>query len=363
MVAKEINSDRFLQAGEKEWRWKNQNQNQNNNNQYQYRNNHQNDRKKMAMTEEKPNGPCNLDRFLESTTPSVPARYISKNSGRIWNECETDMVPFFTLDDLWESFEEWSVYGAGVPVNLHGFKSMVQYYVPYLSAIQLYTESNSPHSECRQGGDSDGDSYHDSSSDMSSSSDIEQERLMINAQLMFDHLNLKDSDLPFQDGIFTNPPPTYEFFEKDPPHTREPLSDKICSLAVEFPALRTLRSCDLLPGSWFSVAWYPIYRIPIGNTLRDIEACFLTYHHLSLPIKGVESEFGPKINFKKEGPVMKLPTFGLANYKFRPNIWAPHRSEKQTAFSLLQSADKWLRALDVSHPDYQFFDSNSSCRK
>lgn len=31
---------------------------------------------------------------------------------------------------------------------------------------------------------------------------------------------------------------------------------------------------------------YPIYRIPMGPTLKDFDACFLTYHSLSTPMAG-----------------------------------------------------------------------------
>ena len=51
-------------------------------------------------------------------------------------ECNT----YFVLEDLWESFAEWSAYGAGVPLHMHGSDSTVQYYVPYLSGIQLYVD-------------------------------------------------------------------------------------------------------------------------------------------------------------------------------------------------------------------------------
>lgn len=46
--------------------------------------------------------------------------------------------PYFVLGDLWESFKEWSAYGAGVPLILNDSDSVVQYYVPFLSAIQIY---------------------------------------------------------------------------------------------------------------------------------------------------------------------------------------------------------------------------------
>lgn len=31
---------------------------------------------------------------------------------------------------------------------------------------------------------------------------------------------------------------------------------------------------------------YPIYRIPTGPTLKDLDACFLTYHTLHTPLAG-----------------------------------------------------------------------------
>ncbi|URD88252.1 Heparan-alpha-glucosaminide [Musa troglodytarum] len=125
----------------------------------------------------------NLDRFLEFTTPVVPARYLPKTSVRGWRNCDAATVqsqPYFCLGDLWESFKEWSAYGAGVPLVLNGSDSVVQYYVPYLSAIQLYVDTSS--------------------------------------------------------------------------------------------ATLRLR--------------YPIYRIPMGPTLRDLDACFLTFHSLSSPKRG-----------------------------------------------------------------------------
>lgn len=55
--------------------------------------------------------------------------------------CDVEFEPYFTLNDLWESFSEWSAYGAGVPLILNNSDSVIQYYVPYLSGIQLYGES------------------------------------------------------------------------------------------------------------------------------------------------------------------------------------------------------------------------------
>lgn len=50
-----------------------------------------------------------------------------------------DMVEYFTLGDLWDCYDEWSAYGSGTQVLLNKGESVMQYYVPYLSAIQIYS--------------------------------------------------------------------------------------------------------------------------------------------------------------------------------------------------------------------------------
>ncbi len=50
---------------------------------------------------------------------------------------DPDRIPFFGLGDLWDSFDEWSAYGAGMPLMLKGDENVVQYYVPYVSALEL----------------------------------------------------------------------------------------------------------------------------------------------------------------------------------------------------------------------------------
>lgn len=59
---------------------------------------------------------------------------------RGWRTREADLLPSFCLEDLWESFREWSVYGVGVPLLLNGSDSVRQFYVPFLSGIQLYID-------------------------------------------------------------------------------------------------------------------------------------------------------------------------------------------------------------------------------
>lgn len=61
-----------------------------------------------------------------------------------WRTQDDEFRMYFVLGDLWESFKEWSAYGAGVPLLLNGSDSVVQYYVPYLSGIQLYIDPSKP---------------------------------------------------------------------------------------------------------------------------------------------------------------------------------------------------------------------------
>ncbi|XP_077215165.1 uncharacterized protein LOC143849761 isoform X2 [Tasmannia lanceolata] len=287
----------------------------------------------------------NLDRFLESTTPVVPAQYFSKTSMRgCRNYDDAELNPYFSLGDLWESFKEWSAYGAGVPLLLNGSDSVVQYYVPYLSGIQLYVDSSKPSLRSRRPGDESDDSYRDTSSDGSSDCEVERQSKIIAEGVRNQHnltesntqrinrISLRDRTLVGQecfssdDGEVCSPHGhmAFEYLERDPPYSREPLADKISVLACQFPELMTYRSCDLLPASWISVAWYPIYRIPTGPTLRDLEASFLTFHTLSTRFRG-SSNVQPQIlssSFRKVSTVdisakLSLPVFGLASYKFK----------------------------------------------
>ncbi|XXG80556.1 hypothetical protein AAC387_Pa09g1394 [Persea americana] len=292
----------------------------------------------------------NLDRFVEAMAPTVPAQYFSKTSMRGWRDCDgEDSHPYFNLGDLWESFKEWSAYGAGVRLVLNGSDSVIQYYVPYLSAIQLYADSPKP-SPRRPGEESDsGESCRETSSEESTNCDADGSK---------------------HDGIRSNRQgPIFEYFEHDPPYSREPLADKISVLAQRFPGLMTYKSCDLLCASWISVAWYPIYRIPTGPTLQDLDACFLTFHSLSTPRNTsngqhqVRSSAVRKVSSSVDMTAkLSLLVFGLAHYKFRGSIWTPNGAhERQQANYLLQAADKWLRLLMVDdHPDFRFFASHNT---
>ncbi|TKW14657.1 hypothetical protein SEVIR_5G181000v4 [Setaria viridis] len=295
----------------------------------------------------------NLERFVAAVTPSVPAQYPSKRAARGWrtNGVDGDQDrPYFVLRDVWEAYGEWSAYGAGVPLMLDGCDGVVQYYVPYLSAIQLYGDpavlrtSTSPSRHMMN--DSDGDS-HESSSD--ASSDCGNGRLK----------HLTREGFSSDDGESGDPHDRllFQYLEFDSPFCREPLTDKVSSLSARFPGLKSLKSSDLSLRSWISVAWYPIYRIPTGPTLKDLDACFLTFHRLSTRVGdhvgAIQYAWG-------SSPNISLPVFGMASYKFSKSVWSSNDEDWQLASGLLQAAADWLRDSRASHPDYQFFVSRGA---
>ncbi|KAH8500714.1 hypothetical protein H0E87_015803 [Populus deltoides] len=305
--------------------------------------------------------------------PMINQRQCGDGGRMMWN-----LSRIFVLGDLWESFKEWSAYGAGVPLILNDSDCVVQYYVPYLSGIKIYADSTIMPPKPRQlGEDSDSD-FRDSSSD--GSSDYEHERGLKCSREQWNHshatndlpprmdgLSLRDQCGAHQEDFFSDEGEyvnsqgclLFEYLEQDPPYSREPLADKISDYAFRFPELNTRRSCDLLPSSWISVAWYPIYRIPTGPTLKDLDACFLTFHSLYTSLGGGRSAQAPVMTYSNEVDgvsEMSLPVFGLASYKFKGSLWTSNgECDHQLSNSLFQAADKWLRLLQVNHPDFPIF--------
>ncbi|CAG7868952.1 unnamed protein product [Brassica rapa] len=287
----------------------------------------------------------NVERFLESVTPSVPAHYLSTSK----------TPPYFVLGDVWESFAEWSAYGTGVTLSLHNsnYKDrVIQYYVPSLSAIQIYTD------QARRAGEESDSDFKDSSSEGSSS---ESERGLSGCmdQLSLRKEHREDSSSDDGEPLSSHGRLVFEYLERDLPYIREPFADKMSDLASRFPELKTLRSCDLLPSSWFSVAWYPIYKIPTGPTVKDLDACFLTYHSLHTPFQGagVTTQSMCEVQPMESVEKTALPVFGLASYKLRGSVWTSIKGSghHQLVNSLFQAADNWLKLHQVNHPDFIFF--------
>ncbi|XP_017249424.1 uncharacterized protein LOC108220229 isoform X2 [Daucus carota subsp. sativus] len=307
----------------------------------------------------------NIDRLMEAVTPNVAAKYCPEVNGRGWRSREAGLRPFYNLGDLWESLKEWSVYGAGVPMIIKETDSVVQYYVPYLSGLQLYADpskrpaNNSEYEADRRKHVADGS---------------HQNAVNLSSQKM-KSLSLRDKypvNSSGEEGGNSNSPGllVFEYLEYEQPYSRKPLTDKILNLESQFPELSSYRSCDLLPSSWISIAWYPIYRIPMGSTLKDLDASFLTIHPLSTHFKnGGQSQshgsscVGKVINASAGSSKISLPVIGLASYKYKGSILSPSAPQDyEHENSLLEAANSWLQGLNVALPDLQFFRSHYSRR-
>lgn len=348
--------------------------------------------------------PSNLESLVVNTTPAVTFQHLSKTKSwralagtvRSLNASDTETVPYFSLSDVWDAYEEWSVYGCGVPLVLANEENAVQYYVPYLSAIQLFTRSSLRRLEAvrrSEEGDACDSEYKDSCSE---TSDSDGERSFpfagsdSSSEPGSDAMSLEeDADAPGhvwgrQCLDCRDNHSVFEYFEKAAPYGRVPLTDKITELGKVFPGIKSLRSIDLHPASWFSVAWYPVYRIPTGPTLRDLAASFLTYHSLSTPLCTAErcgncsksfwiatlsaphcQPNTPKVQgscqpSKKQQ--MRIPPFGLSTYKSKGAVWSQQgwQNERKRMNQLQVHADKWLQQQKIHHPDFDFFRSYSS---
>ncbi|KAG9153846.1 hypothetical protein Leryth_005966 [Lithospermum erythrorhizon] len=302
----------------------------------------------------------NLDCFLDCITPLVPSQFLSKletkSLNRLWHPWERENVDYFTLSDLWNCYDEWSVYGAGVPINLENGETLVEYYVPYLSAIQIFT-GNSSLNYLREETDSvcdTRDSFSDSLSDESDSEKLSRWDGS-SSEEAFEQDNLWHLNKRLGYGYC-------QFFERGTPYARAPLVDKISSMSQRYPGLMSLRSVDLSPASWMAVAWYPIYHIPMRSTSRDLSACFLTYHTLSSSFQDMDfdNDMEGGIIKRKDGDGIPLPPFGLATYKMQGDVWMSDKKgrDQEKLESLLSVADSWLKQLRVQHHDFNFFMGN-----
>ncbi|XP_047313874.1 uncharacterized protein LOC124945167 [Impatiens glandulifera] len=297
----------------------------------------------------------NLECFLDRTTPVTPSQFLPKseirNLNKLWHPWEREKVEFFRLSDLWNCYDEWSAYGAGVPITLDTGETLVQYYVPYLSAIQIFISTNGLREEIEsicETRDSYSDSLSESESEKLSTWDGCSSQDGLSDQDCLWHVNDRLGTLYFQ------------YFERSSPYGRVPLMEKICGLSQRYPGLMSLRNVDLSPASWMSVAWYPIYHIPMGRTIKDLSTGFLTYHTLSSCFQDMEVDEDCLGN-RKEGEGMEriwLKPFGLATYKMQGNVWVSGKNgqdDQEKLATLFSVADSWLKQLKVQHHDFSYF--------
>ncbi|KAJ6861825.1 hypothetical protein NC651_037779 [Populus alba x Populus x berolinensis] len=235
----------------------------------------------------------NLERFLQCVTPTPPSKFLPQSCihdlNSLWQPLGTkDMVEYFTLGDLWDCYDEWSAYGAGTQVALSSGETIRQYYVPYLSAIQIYSNKSVVASrnsrEYNDVVELESDSWSDDSmSDKlsrSPSNNSSKTWDTISEDSSYDH----EGCLSMRDKLGYL---YFQYFEISSPYWRVPLMEKVTELSRNNPGLMTLKNVDLSPASWMAVAWYPIYHIPSQGNDKDLSTCFLTYHTLSSSFQGI----------------------------------------------------------------------------
>ncbi|WJX19067.1 hypothetical protein P8452_08800 [Trifolium repens] len=325
----------------------------------------------------------NVDRFVLSVTPDVPSHTLDLQScshevNNQWLPLGKDPVECFALKDLWDCYERWSALGAGTPILLENGDALTQYYVPYLSSIQIYTNKSVAASRNRKE-DIDATEFESDSwsEDDSGSSDILSRSVSNNSSKAWDAASLDSSS----DQLSSCPNRDMlgylylQYTETAPPSSRVPFTEKITELAKSHPALMTLKSVDVSPASWMAVAWYPIYCIPNHQpSEKDLSACFLTYHTLSSSFQDCKNKYedidigkdiscfeewegvGKKRKENNSGFVSLSP-FGMASYKMEKTFWlSSSECGNARILDMFSAADSWLKQLNVHHHhDFNFF--------
>ncbi|KAF8407453.1 hypothetical protein HHK36_006586 [Tetracentron sinense] len=321
--------------------------------------------------------------------------------------CRHD-TPNISLGSLWQWYEKHGCYGLEVRAEDYQNSKRVgidryafcAYFVPFLSAVQLFGNRKS---HCRNNGNGIPSTEFIKACEMDEAS----ENSKIGHLPMFSILvpqpqredtkrspvNLLCSSVPSsasgKDELSNHSLGTagsddsellFEYFESEQPQQRRPLFEKIkelvrgdgpsnCRTYGDSTKLDSLDLHDLHPRSWYSVAWYPIYRIPDGN----FRAAFLTYHSLGHLIRRSVSS-----DSLGGDTCIVSPVVGLQNYNAQAECWfqlkhstvteaasSLNSSEilKERLRSLEQTASVMARAVvskgnlrSVNHqPDYEFF--------
>ncbi|KAF9683761.1 hypothetical protein SADUNF_Sadunf04G0048000 [Salix dunnii] len=293
-------------------------------------------------------------------------------------------IPCIPLGCLWKWYEEHGNYG--LEVRAEDFKnskssgldciSFCGYFVPFLSAVQLFKNHTTQPINKAPDHEIFG-SKHEASESLEDS---------------------KDGHLPIFSELIPKPCTTaaaqsvdvtcsddaellFEYFEPEQPRQRQPLYEKIqelvrgnassgCKMYGDPTNLASVNLQDLHPRSWYSVAWYPIYRIPEGN----FRTAFLTYHSLGHLVHR-SAKFDPP---SKDVCVVS-PVVGLQSYNAQGECWFQLRHSinhtegtpslnpsvimKERLRTLAETASLMARAVVTKgnqtsvnrHPDYEFF--------
>ncbi|KAK8456270.1 hypothetical protein SEVIR_4G301800v4 [Setaria viridis] len=296
---------------------------------------------------------ADFEHFVNSASPVLHCNPCPAGCKSYLQKCVEDglcfhQTPYITLRSVWQWYEEPGCYG--LEVKAQDFRrskglwnshcQFTTYFVPYLSAVQLFRQTK------RTNGGSIVKETMDR--DMPCETSPYENLPPIFAKLLPQQSNPtnRSSTLHTEDDEqLKSGELIFEFFESEQPYSRRQLFDKYC------------------------VAWYPIYRIPDGK----LQAAFLTYHSLGHWIRRSSSA----------DEAVVLPVIGLQSYNDKAERWFEMRKSdseggepaelqyseasevlKERVRALNEAAAGMSRAKVVKngpimsrnrHPDYEFF--------
>ncbi|XP_038990899.1 uncharacterized protein LOC120113905 [Hibiscus syriacus] len=267
-------------------------------------------------------------------------------------------IPNIQLGCLWKWYEKHGSYGLEIRAEDHknpkelGIDQFAfrAYFVPYLSAVQLFrnsknnsTRNNTRISSPAVSEDSDTCSTSRNSATVGHRPIFSvlvpqpcaaepSNQLQVNdvvrsepsAVSPEDALPVKSVDLTQSDCLDL----AFEYFESEQPQQRQALYEKIqdlvrddlsslCKMYGDPVYLNSINIHDLHPQSWYSVAWYPIYKIPDGN----FRAAFLTYHSLGHLVRR-----SSKFDYPSVDACVVSPVVGLQSYNAQGECWFQPRN-------------------------------------
>ncbi|TVU43849.1 hypothetical protein EJB05_10349 [Eragrostis curvula] len=328
----------------------------------------------------------NLESFIHSATPAISPIPPVRRSNCSWGQNCRDSdfqhdASSVSLRSIWEWYEEPGCYGLEVraesdlncKTSCGSSSEFLAYFVPYLSAIQLFgwSRKNTNHGFGVQGREV-----------LKSSSTASSHPVPSKLHKPYAESNTCLSESSF--FVEDHGELMFEYFEMEQPFFRPPLFEKIKELVSSANVsdhrvlgdpekLQNVKLRDLHPASWYCVAWYPVYRVPRAN----FRAAFLTYHSLG---KLVPQKCSPDMTIEYNRIVS--PVVGLQSYNDKGEQWFQMRcsdfklspSDDASKTSRAEVLKERLRTLKMGalamsravfpnrigksvnhHPDYEFF--------
>ncbi|KAG9441943.1 hypothetical protein H6P81_017797 [Aristolochia fimbriata] len=343
-----------------------------------------------------------FERVLYSASPiisDIPSRRHCSTCSAVQvagNSLCRNQMPNICLSSLWEWYERQGSYGLEVKaIDFRNSKRLgghhfefCAYFVPFLSAVQLFGNKKSGIKDAKV---AECCAFDTTEEDSPKSSFLPILSMLLpqpckenepRSEPSFSGFCDSDSSPACRSGALVSESELlFEYFEFEQPQQRQPLYEKIKELVKgeatsnlrmfgDPKTLESLHLHDLHPSSWYSVAWYPIYRIPDAN----FRAAFLTYHSL-----GHFIHRDTPTCFNEDTGVVN-PVVGLQSYNAQGECWfrtmnssgnsAADRTDsavssalKQRLSTLEQTASVMARAAVCKgnqksvnrQPDYEFF--------